>query len=65
MPLVIEHFWFDGNEVGTTFCSILTIINPFIYAATNRKYRAAYGKLFSDIKSWSFYGRFIGETGVK
>ncbi|KAG4069967.1 hypothetical protein HA402_015191 [Bradysia odoriphaga] len=64
LPLVIEHFWFDGNEVGTTFCSILTIINPFIYAATNRKYRAAYAKLFSDMKFWSL-SQFTREIDIK
>ncbi|XP_037051806.1 protein trapped in endoderm-1-like [Bradysia coprophila] len=64
LPLVIEHFWFGGNEVGTTFCSILTIINPFIYATTNRKYRAAYAKLFSDMKFWSL-SLFTRETDIK
>lgn len=56
IPSVIEHFWFADslspwpNVIGCTFCGLLCIINPFIYAATNLKYRAAYSKFFSKMK---------------
>lgn len=58
LPAVVFQFGFHDspNEWSYTmaliFCGLLTIINPFIYAASNRKYRAAYAKLFSDLKIW-------------
>lgn len=63
LPSVIEHFWFLEssslwpNVIGASFCGVLSTINPFIYAATNRKYRTAYFKLFSDMKFWNFDDR--------
>lgn len=29
-----------------------SVINPFVYAASNRTYRIAYYKLFADLKFW-------------
>lgn len=58
-PAVIEHIWFYTSEslwpnlIVRTFGGALAVINPFIYAATNRKYRAAYCRLFYDLKVWT------------
>lgn len=59
-PAVIDHFFFIEsnsqwpNVIAATFGSLISIVDPFIYAATNR---AAYSKLFSDMKVWC-----VGET---
>lgn len=50
----------DGNTYPTlhVMASILawlsSVINPFIYAASNRQYRSAYKKLFDNVKSSIF-----------
>lgn len=55
-PAVIDHFLlFDSaspwpNVLAVIFSCLMSVVDPFIYAATNRKYRAAYYKLFSDMK---------------
>lgn len=57
-PAVIDHFYFIDsknpwpNALAATFGGLISIIDPFIYAVTNRKYRSAYVKLFSEIKFW-------------
>ncbi|KAG4070896.1 hypothetical protein HA402_011122 [Bradysia odoriphaga] len=59
VPVVIEHFWFMPSDspwpnVIAAICGgLIFIIDPFIYAATNRKYRAAYCRLFEDMKFWN------------
>ncbi|XP_037042256.1 protein trapped in endoderm-1-like isoform X2 [Bradysia coprophila] len=58
VPVVIEHFWFMSldnpwpNVIAAICGGLIFIIDPFIYAATNRKYRAAYRRLFADMKFW-------------
>ncbi|CAH1960702.1 unnamed protein product [Acanthoscelides obtectus] len=58
LPLMIVNV-FDDNDpkypVLHILASVLTwassVINPFIYAASNRQYRSAYSKLFRIVKS--------------
>lgn len=58
LPLMFANV-FD-NEIKVPFVHVLAsvmcwasgVINPFIYAASNRTYRIAYMKLFHKIKFW-------------
>ncbi|KAJ6635384.1 Protein trapped in endoderm-1 [Pseudolycoriella hygida] len=56
LPMLIEHIWFYESEslwpnlIVRTFGGALAVINPFIYAATNHKYRATYCDLFNGLK---------------
>lgn len=57
LPLMLVNVFDDQTRfpVLNVLASILawasSVINPIIYAASNRQYRAAYSKLFSIIKS--------------
>ncbi|XP_019867437.1 protein trapped in endoderm-1 [Aethina tumida] len=58
LPLMLANV-FDDNETKHPWIHILasifawasSVINPFIYAASNRQYRSAYSKLFRIVKS--------------
>lgn len=58
LPLTIVNIFDDKHKFPwlNTLASILawasSVINPFIYAASNRTYRVAYFKLFSAMKFW-------------
>lgn len=39
------------NVLASVLAWASSVINPFIYAASNRQYRAAYTKLFNLVKS--------------
>lgn len=58
LPLTIVNLFDDRHQFPwlNTLASILawasSVINPFIYAASNRTYRVAYFKLFSAMKFW-------------
>lgn len=58
LPLTIVNIWDDKNAYPwlNIIASILawasSVVNPFIYAASNRTYRVAYFKLFSMMKFW-------------
>lgn len=58
LPLSIVNIFDDKHKYPwlNTVASILawasSVINPFIYAASNRTYRVAYFKLFSAMKFW-------------
>lgn len=57
LPLMLVNVFDDKIQfpVLNVLASILawasSVINPFIYAASNRQYRSAYSKLFNIIKS--------------
>ncbi|XP_031628610.1 protein trapped in endoderm-1 isoform X2 [Contarinia nasturtii] len=58
LPLTVVNLFDDKLEYPwiNTIASVLawasSVINPFIYAASNRTYRVAYFKLFSAMKFW-------------
>lgn len=58
LPLTIVNLFDDKHKYPSIniIASILawasSVINPFIYAASNRTYRVAYFKLFSAMKCW-------------
>lgn len=58
LPLTIVNIFDDKHSYPwlNTIASILawaaSVINPFIYAASNRTYRVAYYKLFAKMKFW-------------
>lgn len=58
LPLTVVNIWDDKHEYPwiNTIASVLawasSVVNPFIYAASNRTYRVAYFKLFSAMKFW-------------
>lgn len=58
LPLTVLNIFDDKHKYPwlNTIASILawasSVINPFIYAASNRTYRVAYFKLFSAMKFW-------------
>lgn len=58
LPLMLVNVADDENRFPWIhiFASVLawasSVINPFIYAASNRTYRVAYYKLFSIMKFW-------------
>lgn len=58
LPLTIVNIFDDKHSYPwiNTIASILawaaSVINPFIYAASNRTYRIAYYKLFAKMKFW-------------
>lgn len=57
LPLMLVNVFDDDTHfpVLNVLASVLawasSVINPFIYAASNRQYRAAYSKLFNIVKS--------------
>lgn len=58
LPLMIANV-FDENGnypwlqiLASIMAWASSVINPFIYAASNRNYRVAYYKLFASIKFW-------------
>lgn len=57
LPLMLVNVFDDDTRfpVLNVLASVLawasSVINPFIYAASNRQYRAAYTKLFNIVKS--------------
>lgn len=57
LPLMLVNVFDDNTAYPTlhVLASILawlsSVINPFIYAASNRQYRSAYKKLFNNVKS--------------
>lgn len=57
LPLMLTNVFDDDNTYPTlhVLASILawlsSVINPFIYAGSNRQYRSAYRKLFDNVKS--------------
>lgn len=59
LPLMLVNVIDEHNTLSPwlhTFASIMawasSVINPFIYAASNRNYRIAYYKIFALIKCW-------------
>lgn len=58
LPLSIVNIFDDKNQfpwisiVASILAWASSVINPFIYAASNRTYRVAYFKLFSAMKFW-------------
>lgn len=58
LPLSVVNIFDDKHAYPwiNTIASILawaaSVINPFIYAASNRTYRIAYYKLFAAMKFW-------------
>lgn len=58
LPLSVVNILDDKHEFPwiNTIASVLawasSVINPFIYAASNRTYRVAYFKLFAAMKFW-------------
>lgn len=58
LPLMLTNVTLDDSKYPWVhvLASILawasSVVNPFIYAASNRTYRVAYYKLFSAIKFW-------------
>lgn len=58
LPLSIANIFDEKNRFPwvSVIASVLawasSVINPFIYAASNRTYRVAYFKLFSTMKFW-------------
>lgn len=58
LPLMIMNIADDDNKYPTlqVLASVMawasSVINPFIYAASNRSYRVAYYKLFTLLKCW-------------
>lgn len=58
LPLMVVNVADDQNRYPWVqiFASVMawasSVINPFVYAASNRTYRIAYYKLFADLKFW-------------
>lgn len=58
LPLTVVNLVDDKHEFPwlNTISSVLawasSVINPFIYAASNRTYRIAYYRLFAAMKFW-------------
>lgn len=58
LPLMLVNVADDQNRYPwlQIFASVMawasSVINPFVYAASNRTYRIAYYKLFADLKFW-------------
>lgn len=58
LPLMLVNV-FDSNEIkypilhvlASVFAWASSVVNPFIYAASNKQYRTAYTKLFKKVKS--------------
>lgn len=58
LPLMLVNV-FDGNDIkypilhvmSSIFAWASSVVNPFIYAASNKQYRSAYTKLFKKVKS--------------
>lgn len=57
LPLMLMNVFDDNVKYPTThviasiFAWLSSVVNPFIYAASNRQYRSAYRKLFDNVKS--------------
>lgn len=58
LPLTIVNLIDDKHEypwlniISSVLAWASSVVNPFIYAASNRTYRVAYFKLFSALKFW-------------
>lgn len=58
LPLMLVNVTDDKNKYpwlhifASVFAWAASVINPFIYAASNRTYRVAYYKLFGLLKFW-------------
>ena len=58
LPLSLVNVFDDKNAypwlniIASVLAWASSVINPFIYAASNRTYRVAYFKLFSAMKFW-------------
>lgn len=58
LPLSVVNILDDTNEypwmniIASVLAWASSVINPFIYAASNRTYRVAYFKLFAAMKFW-------------
>lgn len=58
LPLSLINIYDDKHEypwlntIGSVLAWAASVINPFIYAASNRTYRVAYFKLFAAMKFW-------------
>lgn len=57
LPLMLMNVFDDdmrcptGHVIASILAWFSSVINPFIYAASNRQYRSAYRKLFDNVKS--------------
>lgn len=70
LPLMLVNVFDDKirfpvlNVLASILAWASSVINPFIYAASNRQYRSAYSKLFNIIKSSVvFPDQFSGNSG--
>lgn len=58
LPLMLVNVTMDDHEhpwlqiLGSILAWASSVVNPFIYAASNRTYRVAYYKLLSSLKFW-------------
>lgn len=58
LPLTIVNLIDDKHEypwlniISSVLAWASSVVNPFIYAASNRTYRVAYFKLFTALKFW-------------
>lgn len=68
LPLMLVNVFDDKTKfpVLNVLASVLawasSVINPFIYAASNRQYRTAYSKLFNIIRSSADSLHFSGNS---
>lgn len=58
LPLMLVNVTMDDHQypwiqiLGSILAWASSVVNPFIYAASNRTYRVAYYKLLSSLKFW-------------